>query len=178
MLLAYIPYIKDILLADTRPHRTTWFIFSILAVGSFLSQVFLGAENSLWLIGVQCLAVVMIFLLSIKRGFGGFKTLDLFVLTLAIFGIVLWILSDDPRYTLYLNIGVGLIALVPTALKANIYPESETFLTWALGTVAGILGLFAASTTNLDILAYPLYVILVNGIIVTILLNKRAIRKS
>ncbi len=168
---AYVPYIRDTVRGNTKPHRTTWLIFSVMALSSFFSQVALGAQQSLWLVGTQSLAVLIIFMLSIRKGVGGLSTPDIFVLLASLIGLALWFLLGKPEYSLYANITVGFAALTPTIIKAAKAPKTETTLTWVLGTLAGFVALLATGSTRFEIIAYPIYVIFANGIVMAILLN-------
>src|SRR6185437_7903902 len=89
-LAAYVPYVRDILRKKTKPQRVTWLVFTVLAGISFASQLALGARASLWLIGAQMLSVLVVFILSLPWGVGGFKRLDVISLLGAGVGLACW----------------------------------------------------------------------------------------
>lgn len=47
--LCYVPYIRGILKHEVKPERASWLIWSVLTVLGFLSNLAIGATNSLWL---------------------------------------------------------------------------------------------------------------------------------
>ncbi len=71
--ISYIPYVLDTLKGSTKPERATWFIWSVLTTILLFAQLAKGATNSIWLTVVQTFGPILIFLLSIKYGEGGFK---------------------------------------------------------------------------------------------------------
>lgn len=174
-LVAYVPYVRDILRKKTKPQRITWFIFSVLAGISFASQLALGARASLWLIGAQAISVLVVFILSIPRGVGGLKRLDVISLAGAGIGLACWVVFHQAAFALYGGIIVGTIGLLPTIHKAVKQPETETTATWVLGTVAGFAGVLAAGfTARFDVLIFPIFVMLNNGVVAVPLLILRS----
>lgn len=170
-LAAYVPYVRDILRKKTKPQRVTWLVFTVLAGISFASQLVLGARASLWLIGAQLLSVVVVFTLSIPWGVGGFKRLDVMSLLGAGVGLACWYLFHQAAFALYGGIVVGSIGLVPTIHKAVKQPETETTVTWVLGTIAGFAGVLAAGFgAPFTVLIFPIFVMLNNGVVAVPLL--------
>jgi len=169
-----IPYIRDILLLKTKPERGSWIIWTILGFISFISQMAKGATDSLWMTAGQTIAVLIISLLSIKYGYGGFGKRDIKALFGAGVGLVLWYLTREAAIALIIIILVDGIGTLLTALKSYKDPESETLVTWILSGTSGIFGMLAVGNINLILLAYPLYIMMANYLIVgAIVLGKR-----
>lgn len=70
--IAYAPYIVDTIVGTTRPHRSSWLIWTVLCTISFFSQMYEGATDSLPFAGVMLLGTLTISVLSIRRGVGGY----------------------------------------------------------------------------------------------------------
>lgn len=168
---AYVPYIRDILRGRTKPQRVTWFIFSIMGVSSFVSQAVLGATDVLWLAGAQTGATVVIAFLSIKHGMGGSSRMDILVFCASLIGVILWLTLGKAQIALYINIAAAVIAVMPTARKSWHQPQTETLLTWVLGTIAGCCALIASGFSELSSFIFPLHVTLINGVVAAILLR-------
>ena len=168
------PYIRDIFKLETKPERGSWFIWTVLGFIAFFSQLTKGATDSLWLTAGQTVAVLIIFLLSLKYGYGGLGKRDLQALIGAGVGLLLWYFTREAAYALIFVILVDGIGTLLTALKSYKDPESETLSTWIISGTSGIFGMLAVGRINFILLAYPFYIMLANYVIVAaITLGKR-----
>lgn len=164
--LAYIPYIKDVLRHKTRPQRVTWFIYAILGSIAVFSQLAKGALYSLWLPGIETLATLITFILSIWFGVGGFNRRDMIALSAAAFGLVAWHFTREAAIALYIVIFIDAVGTWPTVEKAFKNPGSETLMTWALVTIGGLFATLAVGKFNFVLLAYPISIFLANAAVV------------
>ncbi|MEK7185475.1 MAG: hypothetical protein AAB726_02530 [Patescibacteria group bacterium] len=168
------PYIRDIFLKETKPERASWFIWTVLTSIAFFSQLAKGATDSLWLSGGQTLAVLIVFILSTKYGVGGLTKRDIKALIAAGIGLVIWYLTDEPAYALFIAIIIDAIGTFLTVIKAYQEPETETTSTFVMSGTSGIFGLLAVGSLNPILLAFPIYIIVANySIVAAILLGKR-----
>lgn len=168
------PYVRDILRLKTKPQRITWLIYSVLGSISFFSQLAKGATHSLWLPGMITINVVIIFLLSIKYGVGGFAKKDYIVLCIAAFGLLAWYIFHEAAIALYIVILVDASGTYLTIEKARKYPETETVSLWILSSLGGFFSSLAVGSFNIVLLSYPLFIMLADGwVAATIILNKK-----
>jgi len=136
--------------------------------------VYEGATHSLWFAGVQVGATILIFGLSITRGRGAYlSNADFLVLLAAQVGLVLWYFTEDAAYALAITISISLLGGLLTIAKAYRDPESETLATWVLSFVASVAAILAVGEANAVLLAYPVYLFLLNGAIVAAILLGR-----
>lgn len=168
-----VPYIRDIFLLKTKPERASWFIWTVLGFIAFFSQLAKGATDSLWLTGGQTLAVLIIVLLSVKYGVGGFTKRDIRALIAAGIGLILWYITKEAAWALLIVIAIDSVGTLLTAIKSYENPESETFSTWVISGMSGIFGALAVGTFQPILLVYPIYIIIANYTIVTTLLLGR-----
>lgn len=178
-----IPYVRDILRLETKPERGSWFIWMVLGFIAFFSQLAKGATDSLWLTAGQTLAVLIIFVLSLKFGYGGLGKRDVQGLVGAAFGLMLWYLTREASYALIFVILVDSIGSFLTIIKSYKDPASETLITWLMSGTSAIFGMLAVGSLNLILLAYPLYLVVANYVIVGAILlgrmrNKTTITKN
>jgi hypothetical protein len=172
--ISYFPYIRDILKLTTKPERASWLIWSFLGSIAFFSQLAKGASDSLWLTGVQTFGVLIVFLLSIKFGYGGLRKLDIFSLIGAGFGLILWYLTNEPATALFIVIAIDAIGGFLTAIKSYREPESETLITWVLSGIAGVFAAIAVGSIDFILLSYPIYIFLINfAVVLAIILGRR-----
>lgn len=157
-----VPYVRSIFKGITKPNRATWLIWACVQTVLLASYHSSGATTTIWLAASFTAIPIIVFLLSIKYGVGGYKGLDIFCLTGAAIGLLLWKLTDSPELTLYINIFVDFLGFLPTIKKTYLQPGTEDTLAWAVGTLATILNVFALTTWELKIAVYPVYLLITN----------------
>jgi len=173
-ILMIAPYIRDIFLLKTKPERASWLIWTVLGFIAFFSQLAKGATDSLWLTGGQTLAVFIILMLSIKYGVGGLTKRDTRALVAAGIGLIIWYITQEAAWALLIVIAIDSVGTLLTAIKSYEDPESETFSTWIISGTSGIFGALAVGAFHPILLAYPIYIIIANYmIVVMILLGRR-----
>lgn len=163
---AALPYIFDIFKGRAKPERASWLIWSALAVIAFFSQAAKGATSSLWLTGLDSLASITIFALSVKWGVGGFTRRDIFSLGLAAVGLLLWCFTNDSLYALLIVMGVDALGTGLTVIKTYQDPSTETYTMWVVLSLASLLGIVSVGRFDIQIMAYPIYLFAANAAVV------------
>lgn len=157
--LGFIPYVIGTLRGTTKPNKTTWLIWAAMGVIIAASYFSAGASDSAWLPAAYAIGIFIVAALSLRFGEKGWTKLDLFCLLGAGVGLLLWWLTSEPTFALYLTITVDAIGFIPTLRKAYERPESEDRLAWCLFLVADALNIFAISEWTLAQASYPVYVL-------------------
>jgi hypothetical protein len=155
--ISYIPYIRAILVGETKPHRATFGIWSFIGTVQVISYVAAGARVTVLLPLVYLLGEMIVFVLSFKRGVGGTSKLDLFCLGGAVVGIAGWIITDNPEVALYLGIFASLCGFIPTVKKTYLLPHTENALSWGMAAVAASMNLLAVPRLEFYLISYPIY---------------------
>ena len=172
--ISYPPYILSIVRGKTKPERASWLIWSVLTAMGFFSQLAVGATHSLWLPGIQGLGVIIVFILSIRYGFGGLLFRDVVTLIAAVITLIIWYLTESPVIAVYLIVLIDGMGAWLTVLKSYQHPESETLITWALSGTGGLCAILAVGSFNAPQLSYPLYISIANfAVVVAILIGRR-----
>lgn len=156
------PYIVDTIKGRTKPERVTWFIFSVLGLIAFVSQLTLGASWSLVFTGLDTAASILVFGLAIKYGVGGHTKLDIFALCVATIGVVIAVAAKEPIISLLGVILADVSGLVLTIKKTYMDPGSETTITWLLVGTASLFGVLSVGKISFGLLLYPVYLMVVN----------------
>ena len=164
-----IPYLTDTFRKKTKPHRVTWGIVALLNAIGFANQYAYGASNSLWLFGAGTVMTGFIFIGSLRYGTGGRSRTDLLCLIVALLGVVFWVLFRSPLYSVLANIVADVAALWPTFIKARIQPESETRISWLIGTISVILAAISVGKLNWHLLLLPVVSAIIQGYVVYLL---------
>jgi len=151
-----IPYLKNAIEASIKPQRITWGIAMALNAIGFANQSASGADNSLWLFGAAVLMTGAIFIASLKNGVGGYSKLDIFAITTAIVGIILWQVFDSPLISILANLCVAVVALIPTFVKTKKDPTTETGIAWLFGSISAALAGVSVGSLDVDLLILPI----------------------
>lgn len=163
---------------EAKPHRTTRFVILVITVVATISLFAQHDRVAIWLIGIASVFSMVIFLLSLKYGMGGWAKKDIFCLLIALGGIVLWQTTKDPALALYASIASDLTGMVPTLIKTFRLPHTEVWTVFFLDTLAAGLNLLAVNRWVVQEFSYPLYIVLINLVMVFLVLRPKLLRKK
>jgi hypothetical protein len=169
-----VPYVRDVVRGTTRPHRGSWLIWAVTASVVYASQRADGASWSLIMAGAQAVLTAFVFLLAIRRGEGGLSAGEAAMIVLAGAGVAGWIVADEPLVATACVVAADLIAAGLMVPKTYRDPSSETFATYALASVGGVLAAGAVGTGDPSLLLYPLYFCAINAAIALLIAQRRA----
>ena len=170
-----LPYIRDTIRGSTRPHRGTWLIWTLHTMIAFWSQLADGGTWSLGMVAVQAVSTAFIFCLSIRRGEGGMTRRDQAMLALAGFGLLGWAVTSTPMVATVCVIVADAIGAVMMLPKTWRDPWSETWSTYALASLSGLLSSVAATGGGVELLAFPVYFTVITGLTVAVILWRRRV---
>jgi len=174
-LLGFLPYVVAVLRRKARPNRATWLIWTAVGGLLFASYDASAGGSARWVPLSDALGPLMIAVLSLRYGEGGFTRFDRGCLMLAAVSVVAWALTGSALVALAINLFIDLLGALPTMRKAYADPASESALTWRIFLFGNVLNLLAIQRWNVGSAAYPIYVVLVSGIVnVLLVAGKRA----
>ena len=156
------PYVLDTLKGKTKPERATWFIWSVLGLIAFVSQVKLGATWSVVYTGLDTLGSVSVFILSLRYGVGGWTLLDRMALAIAVAGVAVSLIAHQPVIAILGVILADISGTILTVCKTYLAPDSETTVTWLLVGTGALCGLIAVGKFDLGLMLYPAYLTAAN----------------
>jgi hypothetical protein len=163
--IAYLSYIVTILLGKTRPSRSTWWVLTLVGMLIASSYYAGGARTTIWIALSYVVGPFIIALLSLKYGEGKWERLDTYCFTGSIIGAVVWYVAHSALLGLIINIGIDFLGLIPTVKKSFLHPQGENRLAWTLELIASFLNMFAIDRWSFSIIIYPIYLLVMNGII-------------
>jgi hypothetical protein len=175
---SYLVYINAIIKGQAKPHRTTRLVILIISTIAALSLFAQGSQAAFWLLGISAIFCLVIFLLSLKYGMGGWSKLDIVCLLIGLSGIVLWQISNDPVLALYSSITADFIGVVPTLVKTYKLPKSESWSFFLIGVFSSGFNLLAAREWSLQEISYPIYLVFINGALVFLIFRKSFLKLS
>jgi len=169
----YGPYIWDILKRKTTPHTFTFLVWSVASSITWALQVYGGAGVGAWITFAVSAICILIFFLCFKYGEKSITTLDVVFLILALTSLFLWLVVDQPVWSIILVVLTDILGFGPTLRKSWNKPHSETLFTWWVAAFRHGLGIAALQQFNLLTLLYPVAWTAANIIFCVILLIRR-----
>jgi len=154
-------YIASILRGKTKPQRMTRFLMVVMTALSFAALLAGHDHSGVWIAGASLLQGVPIWVLSFRYGIGGRSRLDVVCLLCCGAGLALWALSGQSLFGLLMSIVADFIGCIPSLHKTVRLPHTESWLFYAIDTVASLLVVCAAGP-SLKAALYPAYLFLVN----------------
>lgn len=176
--LGFVPYILDTISRRTRPNRATWIIWAVLGIIIAASYYASGARDTAWTPIAYALGIFFVMALSFRYGEDGWTRIDKACLICAATGLLLWWLTDNPLLTLYLMIFVDAAGAVPTIRKTYEKPESESRVAWAMFLAGNTLNLFAVGEWTAAIASYPVYLFVLDIIMIALACRKAGGRRK
>lgn len=175
--MAFLPYLRDTLAGRTQPQRASWLIWAVLSFVALASQFWEGATTSLWFAAAKVSGTVLICIIAIWKGTGGYwDRRDSWVLALAGLGLVLWAMTETAVYALAISITISFLGGTITIAKAFADPDSETISMWLVSFVAACFAIAAVGGFDPVLMAYPAYLFVLNAAILLAMLAGRARR--
>lgn len=166
-----IPYLRDILRKQVRPHPYTWLVWSIVSCIIFFGQVAKGAGIGALPTAASEIFTIIIFFFSLRYGFKDIRPIDTFFLILALVGLVPWVLTKDPTISVIIAVGIDLVAFTPTIRKTWIHPETETPILYGSNVMRHILMLFSLKTYNIATTLHSIAMITTNVIMASLIVG-------
>ena len=174
-LIGYIPYIRDCIKGNTKPHAISWFIWALISFIAFGIQLTnkggWGSYVNLFM-GVIC---TVIFILSLKNGTKYITRVDWIAFVLGLVAIVLWLIVDQPLISILLVVFIDIMSFLPTMLKAWKRPWSETVIAFVMSSIKNGLSIYALETFSFITIVYPAYALIANVFFVGMLIGRRRV---
>ncbi len=171
--LCVIPYCLDIIKHKTKPNLVSWITWTLLTGIVLATQIAEGEYRAAVFSAGLTMATGMVVVLGLWHGYVKYTEFDVLCQMIAVLGIILWQVFDDPLIALYTSIAVDFIGLLPTLRHSWQKPFEETWQTFAIGALAPIFGFFALDNLTQLNTAYLYYVFLADIAVVFAILYSR-----
>ncbi len=156
VIVAYIPYFRDILNGRTKPHPYSWFVWGLNTAIISALQVTHGAGFGSLTTFTAATVSFAICALSLKRGVSDIRLIDTVFLILALIGMVIWLFAKEPVASMILLVTIDILGLLPSMRKAWNKPYEETLFMWSLNGFRHSLSILAIRDYSIITLLNPL----------------------
>lgn len=173
---AAIYYILDIHWGETRPHRVSWAVWTVVAILGYGSAGDAGAGAGADAAGVYVVACAVTLAISLRpgRGKSGGCWYDWPLGAIAIAGAVLWRCGPlSNAAAAGLAVGCDTVAVWPTLRAVWRDPSSESRGAWSADVLGNGLALGAVDHYGFASTAYPAYLVINTGLVSAILWLRR-----
>ena len=173
VLVAYIPYMFDIVKGKVAPHPFSWLIWAMTATSIFFLQTSNGSGAGAYGTGVVAICAAIIFVLAFRANKVRIRPLDIISLCIAILGIILWIFIDQPTISIAILLLVEVIGFIPTFLNGWRNPYKDSIAVWSVNGMRQALGLSAVQNVNFITVLNPIVWVAMCSIYVAVLSYRR-----
>jgi len=169
----YYDYIVDTILGKTTPHLFSWIVFLIMDSIAFLIQIWDNAGPWAWGTFATWFMAFVVVILALKNWEKNITRSDIFAFSLAILSVILYILLEDPFYSLIVVLSILVFAMYPTFRKTYHKPSEETLSLYIVAWIRSIISIIA--TINISILTIwlPVFVVLINVLFISMVLIRK-----
>jgi len=173
-----IPYYIDIFRGRTKPHLYTYIVWATVTAVAFLGQYAAGGGPGSWTTGMMAILTGGVLFLCPKYGTDDITFFDTLCLVGAIATFGVWLITKDPLLSVVLATAIDCLAFVPTIRKTYRAPGSETLSSYVVNLFRHALSIRALAVYSLATYLYPLALLVMNVILVSVIVTRRkAIKK-
>lgn len=168
-----VPYIIDSYKKKAQPKFATWSTWALLNAINAVAAFVDGALPTAIVSTIGTITTATIAGFALRNGFTHYTRFDAICQTLALLGIVLWLLSSEPATAVVMVLLVDLLAGLPTIRNAWLLPHAETISAYATGALGSVLILASLEQFTFIGVALPLFILIFDALVVLIIVARR-----
>lgn len=169
----YFDYLKDTIKWLTTPHLYSWIVFLIMDSIAFLIQIWDNAWAWAWWTLATWLMWLIVVVYAIKNGNKNITKSDTLSFSVALLCIVLYILLENPIYSLILVLLISFLAMYPTFRKSYNKPWEETLSLYTIAWIRSAISILATANVSILTIGLPAFIILINSVFVAMVIIRR-----
>jgi len=172
-------YIRATIRGEAKPNPVSWLLWSFTPLISFFAGLSNGFDALLIVTLATGISPLLVFLIAVVKNPRSlrFNKLNVSCFIIALLGIGLWTITDHPLLAIWLAILADIVSAIPTLAKIIRHPYSEYMPTYIINGGGMLLAILATDTLSPLALAFPIYILLINIVIVGLIASVRAKRR-
>jgi hypothetical protein len=168
-----VSYLRAVVRGKAKPSVVSWFFWGAIPVIAFVVEV----NQHVGIVSLSTLALgvcpCLVFVLALRTGPAlRFNRTDKFSATLALLGVILWLVTSDAMLALFFSVLADISSCVPTITKSYREPDSEHGFPYLLSAVSMAVVLAAIDQWNAASYLFPAYTLLINTIFCVLILGR------
>lgn len=173
-------YLKDTIKGETKPNRVSRLLWAIAPMIAAWAAFADGAHRAILPIFMSGFGPFLIFLSSFanKNAYWQLEKIDYFCGISSALALILWWTTKEPMLATIFAILADILAAIPTLIKWRKYPETETIWAFVWGLFSASTSFFALKTLNFTELAFPIYLVSINILLISAILFGRINNKK
>ncbi len=176
-LLAAFVYIRSMLVGNTKPNRVSWLMWAIAPLIATAAALSNGVGWAVLPVFMAGFSPFLIFAASFfaKKAYWKLSSFDYVCGALSAVALIMWWLTKAPNIAIVFAIASDALASVPTLTKAWTNPETESVWPFLIGVFGAASSLTVATLWTFSEYAFPIYLIIVNILVLFALYNRNLI---
>lgn len=179
-LLGTFAYIRDTLKGETKPNRMTWLMWAVsplIATGATISK---GFSLSVLPVFISGFGPLLVFIASFKNrnSYWKLRKLDYVCGFFSALALIFWIVTKEANVAIFFAVLSDGMASLPTLIKAWGYPETETVSAYLGGFFTSLTSFAAIRVWGFSELAFPIYLLIINSLLIFSVLNKNIFKRK
>lgn len=169
-----LAYFVATLKGKAKPHPVSWLLWGIVPLIAFIAELQAGVGTVAIVtlaLGISPLLVFSAVMYKNPRALSltGFNLLCVII---TLFGIALWITTNEPNLAIAAMILADLSSSLPTLHKSWKRPDSEFSPTYLISATSMVITLLTIADWQFAAVAYPVYVLIINLIVFSLTTRK------
>lgn len=176
---AHIPYLIHTIKGTNKPHIFTWVIWTVLTGIAACAMAAGGAGAGGWVTFFTAAMCVAITFTALRNGEKNITKSDWIMFLAGLTAIPIWVVTDNPVYSVWIITLIDLAAIYPTFRKSWIKPDEENSFMYGLNVPRHAIGLLAMNHYSVTTSLYPAVLVLMNlGMYVMLKLRRCYLAKA
>lgn len=173
-------YIKEMLKGNVKPNRVSWLMWSIAPLIATFAALSSGVALSVIPVFMAGFGPLLVFIISLfkKEAYWKLQRFDYYCGSLSALALILWVITKEPIIAIVFSLASDLLASIPTLLKSYKNPETESSSAFLGGLLSAATSFFAIEKWNFPSLAFPIYLVLMNILIISSIERNRIFKRK
>lgn len=166
-----ISYLISTLKGETKPNKVSWLFWAIAPLIAFYAEIKQGVGLQSLLTFSVGFGPLLIFFASFvnKKAEWKISTLDIICGTLAMIGIILWLITKIGNLAILFSVLADGLAAIPTLVKSFKYPETENGAAFSFAGINAMFTLATIKSWTFARSAFPIYIFLIDIVLFSLI---------